>query len=135
MMDHSTIVEIKNALRLLQETIHADNVAAGWWNHPNTGEDLASPANILTTTGWKLLLAHSELSEAAEGFRKDVMDDKLPDRKMAEVELADAVIRIFDLADAWGFDIADALFDKRAYNAVRPDHKKEYRAAAGGKSY
>ncbi len=39
-----------------------------------------------------------------EGERKDLMDDKLPHRKMAEVELADALIRIFDYAGAYGYD-------------------------------
>lgn len=43
------------------------------------------------------VLIHSELSEAAEGLRKDLMDDHLPHRKMFEVELADAFIRTCDL--------------------------------------
>lgn len=46
----------------------------------------------------KLCLTHSELSEALEGHRKGLMDDKLTHQPMLEVELADAVIRIADLA-------------------------------------
>ncbi len=42
------------------------------------------------------MLVVSELVEAMEGERKDLMDDKLPHRKMAEVEMADAAIRILD---------------------------------------
>ena len=37
------------------------------------------------------MLIVSEIAEAMEGERKDLMDDKLPHRKMAEVELADAL--------------------------------------------
>jgi hypothetical protein len=52
---------------------------------------------------------------------------------MIEVELADAVIRIADLAGALGLDLAGALIDKLAYNAKRPDHKVENRKAENGK--
>ena len=83
----------------------------------------------------KLCLTHSEISEAMEGHRKGLMDDKLPHRPMIEVELADAVIRIADLAGALGLDLGGAIAEKMAFNAVRPDHKPEARAAAGGKAY
>lgn len=83
----------------------------------------------------KLMLTVSELSEAMEGDRKNLMDDKLPHRPMREVELADALIRIFDLAGAYDMDLAGALVEKMAFNAQRPDHKLENRQAAGGKTY
>ena len=83
----------------------------------------------------KLALCHSELSEGLEGDRKGLMDDKLPHRKMIEVELADAVIRAADLAGALGLDLGGAIAEKLAFNANRPDHKPENRAAAGGKAY
>jgi NTP pyrophosphatase (non-canonical NTP hydrolase) len=51
------------------------------------------------------------------------------------VELADAVIRIFDLAGAYGMDLGGAIAEKMSFNADRPDHKPENRAAVGGKSY
>jgi NTP pyrophosphatase (non-canonical NTP hydrolase) len=70
-----------------------------------------------------------------EGDRKDLMDDKLPHRKMREVELADAVIRIFDLAGAYGMDLGEAIAEKMAYNQSREDHKIANRAQSGGKSY
>ena len=75
------------------------------------------------------------LETAMEGDRKGLKDDKLPHLDMREVELADAVIRIFDLAGAYGMRLGDAIAQKMAYNAQRADHKPEARAAAGGKAY
>lgn len=63
------------------------------------------------------------------------MDDKLPHRPMVEVELADAVIRIMDLAGALNLDIGGAIAEKMAFNKIRPDHKPEARLAEGGKAY
>jgi hypothetical protein len=61
------------------------------------------------------------------------MDDHLPERRMIEVELADAVIRILDTAAAEGLDLAGALQEKFAYNQTRADHKIENRRKANGK--
>lgn len=85
--------------------------------------------------GEMLCLIHSEISEAMEGERKGLQDDKLPHRKMAEVELTDALIRIFDYAAAHGYDLQGAFDEKMAYNAVRADHTHEARALAGGKKW
>lgn len=100
-----------------------------WWHHPTTGERLQR------NKGELLMLIVSEISEAMEGERKGLMDDKLPHRKMAEVELADALIRIFDYAGAYGYDLDGAVAEKMAFNAQRADHKAEARLAAGGKKW
>jgi len=81
------------------------------------------------------MLVVSELAEAMEGDRKNLPDDKLPHRPMREVELADALIRIFDMAGAYNMDIGGAVAEKMAFNAIRPDHKLENRMAEGGKTY
>jgi NTP pyrophosphatase (non-canonical NTP hydrolase) len=81
------------------------------------------------------MLIVSEVSEAMEGERKNLMDDKLPHRKMVEVELADALIRIFDYAGAFGYDLQGAYEDKRDYNATREDHTLEARGRANGKKW
>jgi NTP pyrophosphatase (non-canonical NTP hydrolase) len=81
------------------------------------------------------MLIVSELAEAMEGDRKNKMDDHLPHRESREVELADALIRICDLAGAYNLDLAGAVVEKMAYNAQRADHKPEARAAEGGKAY
>lgn len=113
-----------SVLNQLAQRIHIANDAAGWW--PEGVDDLY----MIPT---KIALAHSELSEALEGHRKDLMDDKLPHRKMEEVEYADAIIRILDICGRKGYDIGGALVEKFNYNQTRADHKPENRAAEGGK--
>lgn len=100
-----------------------------WYYHPVTGERLTM------NQGERLMLIVSELAEAMEGLRKGLMDDKLPHRSMAEVEMADALIRIFDFAGEEGFDLEGAYREKLAYNARRADHKPEARAASNGKKW
>ncbi len=82
-----------------------------------------------------LCLIHSEISEAMEGYRKDLPDDKLPHRLAVEVELADAMIRIGDLATYLGCDLGGAVVEKMEFNRTREDHKLEARKAAGGKAF
>lgn len=144
-IDAIPTIALQDAARLLTEICHGASERAGWWHHNKTGLDLKqvinAPADPLqellggALVSQKLCLTHSEVSESMEGHRKNLMDDKLPHRKMFEVELADAVIRIFDLAGATGCDLGGAIVDKLAFNAVRPDHKAEAREAAGGKAY
>jgi len=117
--------------QLLQAAIYEGNVKAGWWTNLLTGEP--KPRGDVEQILSKLALVHSEVSEALEGARKGLMDDKLPHRKMIEVELADAVIRILDLAHHECLDVFGAMQEKLAYNAVRADHKIENRLADGGK--
>lgn len=121
----------------LVDLCHGAAKASGWWTDLATGK--------FTCTGpgeepkvsipEKLMLIVSEVAEAMEGHRKDLMDDKLPHRKMIEVELADAAIRIFDLAGGIGLDLAGAIVEKLEFNAQRADHKLENRKAEGGKKY
>jgi NTP pyrophosphatase (non-canonical NTP hydrolase) len=82
-----------------------------------------------------LMLIVSEISEAMEGVRKNLMDDKLPHRKMIEVELADALVRIGDLAGFLGLDVGGAVVEKMDFNANRADHKIENRMRDGGKAF
>lgn len=122
---------LHSCVAVLVEHCFDASSAAGWWTNLKTGEDLRAANNVPE----KLMLIVSEVAEAMEGHRKGLMDDKLPHRHMIEVELADALIRIFDLAGAKGYDVAGALVEKLAYNAQRPDHKPAARLADGGKTY
>jgi NTP pyrophosphatase (non-canonical NTP hydrolase) len=119
------------AISDLQESVYQQNLAAGWWTDLNTGK-VKEKGNITEILA-KLALVHSEVSEALEGARKGLMDDKLPNRPMIEVELADAIIRILDLCGHEGLDLAGAIQDKLLYNAHRSDHKMENRLKDGGK--
>lgn len=109
-------------INILADHIHAQNKEAGWYDNPR--ED-----------GTMISLIHSEVSEALEGLRKDINDDHLIGRKMAEVELADAVIRILDFAAYKGYDLAGAIAGKLEYNKRRADHKRENRELKHGKKF
>lgn len=133
-------VTVQAAVSTLVTMCHGASQKAGWWRNLKTGTDHIDEVRWGTElgkniVGTKLMLAVSELSEAMEGHRKGMMDDKLPHRTMFEVELADAIIRICDLAGAVGCDLGGATAEKLAFNAVRPDHKIEARQAEGGKAY
>ena len=114
-------------LNELADRAHQANIK--WWQDLKTGEP--KQRNV----GELLMLITSELAEAMEGHRKNLPDDKLPHRSMFEVEIADALIRLLDLAAGMALDLNGAFEEKMAYNAVRADHTKEARLAPGGKSY
>lgn len=147
-MDYSQLVTFG---RGLQDVCHGAAKSGGWWTHPVTKlqidglikDSLHHPDTLDAFETMladaiipqKLLLINSEVIESMEGHRCGKMDDKLPERLMIEVELADAAIRIFDLAGALGLDIGAAIAEKMHYNAQRADHKHENRQKAGGKRY
>lgn len=81
-------------LNQLAKRIHKAN--RNWWIDLNTGEPLQR------NRGELLMLVVTELSEAVQGLREGRMDDKLPHRKMEEVEMADAYIRLLDYAGGFG---------------------------------
>jgi len=97
---------------------------AGWWDNLD---------DSVTVLAMKIALIHSEVSEALEGLRKSNKDSHLPSRDSVEVELADTLIRIFDLAGRLKLDLHSAVKEKLAYNATRIDHRREVRASTGGK--
>ncbi len=138
-LDESAMLRI--ATKQVQDACHQAAKKSGWWTDLKTGQDLTSVVmwdaflQPKVNVAEKLCLIHSEISEAMEGHRKGLMDDKLPKRTALEVELADAAIRIFDLAGGLGLDVAGAIVEKLEYNATRSDHLPENRKAIGGKAY
>lgn len=130
MLDSKELSVFWESFTKLQNDTHEANVKAGWWTDLTTGEPKEKTVDLILS---KLCLVHSEVSEATEGVRKNLSDDKLPHRPMGEVELADTVIRILDVAGAMGYDLAGAIIEKLEYNSKREDHKIENRMKDGGK--
>jgi NTP pyrophosphatase (non-canonical NTP hydrolase) len=118
-------MELNKCVDELVNISHGAASKAGWWDREITWE----------TVPRCLMLIVSEIAEAMEGDRKNLMDDKLPHRKMLEVELADAMIRISDLAGALNMDLGGAIVEKLEFNSNRADHKRENRALENGKNY
>ncbi len=122
------------AINLFAADSHAASRKAGWYTNLATGKALDRNVPEM------MMLIVSEIAESMEGYRKSkpgavLMDDKLPSRPMVEVELADAMIRIGDLAAFLGHDLGGAIVEKMAFNASREDHKIENRLKAGGKGF
>lgn len=110
---------------------HEVSKAAGWWTAKD-GTPLQDNPLIFSN---KLMLIVSEAAEVMEGDRKNTMDSHLPHRKTVEVELADLLIRVLDLAGAYDMDLGGAVIEKMEYNLSRADHTTEARAATNGKRY
>jgi NTP pyrophosphatase (non-canonical NTP hydrolase) len=82
----------------------------------------------------KLLLIHSEVSEAAEALREGnpvyhvkehhpyvEIDDQYESHfSQVEMELADTIIRIFDYAEKKGMNLPEAIVTKHQINLQRP---------------
>lgn len=101
-------VELEFWWNAVARDVHKTNVEKGFWDKPrNEGEIL--------------MLIVSELAEGLENIRHGkTPDDKIPQFKGIEAELADALIRIMDYGHGFGYDVIGALVAKRAYNKTRP---------------
>jgi NTP pyrophosphatase (non-canonical NTP hydrolase) len=94
--------------------VHQNAINKGFWESKrSSGESIA--------------LMHSELSEALEADRKDLIDNHLAQYSGVTVELADCIIRIMDFAYHTKLPLAEAIIDKHLYNLTRPHlHGKKF---------
>ena len=99
-------------MRVIAEECHAVAKKSGWWTSQRAIPEM-------------LMLMVTELAEAMEEYRnghtaKDVYYRADGKPEGFGVELADTVIRIFDVATGLGIDITDLVEVKIAYNKTRP---------------
>ncbi len=104
-----------------QNELHELARVKGWWAPYSSGEhSISLTADELLS---KLALIHSEVSESVECVRHGQLnatenEDGKPEGLPSE--LADVMIRCYDLAGALGFSLDDAIDVKHAYNRTRP---------------
>lgn len=136
-MSMSTTVHFLETFANVQRNIHEWARGHGFWDEGEqrmTVDGCMGTEDVRVKTrpwnfGEKVALIHSELSEALEAHRKDpqAMDKHCPHHPAVAVELADAVIRILDLAEKLQIDLGQAILDKMAFNKTRPHkHGKAY---------
>lgn len=119
----------------MSEAAHAQSRKSGFWDSRDQLQRMArSFSDELERVAIKAIdsqlreLIISELGEACEGDRKNLMDDKIPGFTAVEAELADVIIRIGDYCAARKLRVAEAVIAKMRMNATRePMH--------GGKSF
>ena len=122
-----TTFQTQVTLNTYANEVHLAN--SKWWQDPTTGE------YIERNVGELLMLCVSELAEAMEGHRKNLMDDHLPHRRQFDVEIVDTFIRLFDIAGGLGIDLETIFREKMTFNATRENHTHEARLRPNGKRY
>jgi hypothetical protein len=95
------------AFDLQTEVARIYEINEKWWRDIRTNEPIARDDGEL------FMLMASELAEAMEGERRNLDDDKLPQFKMAGVEMCDFAIRVIDYAPRRSLDLQD-LYDEGA---------------------
>jgi len=104
-------LEERNALDRLQLRCHKIAKDHGFWD-------------VEQSVGDRLTHIHAEISEAWEEYRKGLNEHRFyivnGKPEGFGVELADAVIRILDLAEGLELDLWRCIDEKLEYNATRP---------------
>lgn len=111
-------------MRTMQKQAHLNSRTKGWWTDQEAYGGELDVEKVEEQIPLKLALIHSEVSEALEEYRSghEPTEVRIENGKPEgfPAELADVVIRIFDLCGALDIDLAAAVEQKMAFNATRP---------------
>jgi hypothetical protein len=122
---------VATSLNDLAKQVHDLSSSKGWWDDQKDSEGVLIYDEVCEQVPLKLVLIHSETSEAVEVYRetKDLAElrkskfvlDKNGAMKPVgfDSEISDVLIRALDLTHALGIDIDKAVSDKHAYNQTR----------------
>lgn len=123
---YSRVPLILELLHTLQSDIHTTALQKGFWDnyvklqqevHPVGFYEHVKAQEMIVKT----MLIVTELAEGVEAIRHgNIPDDKLPQYDGFTVELADAIIRILDLAEHFNLPVCDAILTKMTFNKSRP---------------
>ncbi len=112
-------MSITHAFRLMSDEVRRNNIEKGWLDESGQSD---------RTFGEDIALLHSELSEALDAFRQWGLADvtlwprrgeQLPKPEGVGSELADVLIRLVDLAESRGINLAAEYHRKMAFNRTR----------------
>lgn len=124
-MDHDKKMwEFRMGWSGMAADIHKTCRDKGFWvdrdNVRMTGRPVAGGRPKQFAINESLMLIVTEIAEACEAVRNgNPPDDKVPQFSGLEAELADAVIRIMDLAAGYDLDVAGAIIAKAEFNKTR----------------
>ena len=100
--------------------IHRTCLEKGWWNDLNQVMALSGKPGETQVLLARIMLVITELAEAVENIRHNQEpDDKIPEFTGLEAELADAVIRMMDLAARFNLRLPEAILAKTKFNEGR----------------
>lgn len=114
-------------LKELQSESFTNSANKGFWDDYNNAVLVGNKTLVRALTNEKLLLVTSELTEAMEELRSGHKVDEIytGDKGKPEgfgVEIADAVIRLFDIAGGVGIDLDALISQKMGYNIASRGH-------------
>lgn len=107
----------ENDVKRLQDLCFSAASDAGRWSVLPEDDPVIVPV--------VLYIIHTKLHNTIKNNHEGAMDEKLPHRSLLEVALADAVMRILDLAGACKLDLGGAIAEKMTLKAGGRTHEDE----------